>query len=132
MHAVINEIIQVFHLAAWFAGVALFVLGPFAIVFWKVCDGIGTDIVQHQRDQGESSSYMVDPRSEYRAVADILDDCLTHRSKLQHYHRVLCQRAGVEPDSIGPMVDLITEAIFDGRRQNQCVYELEMKEAQHA
>jgi len=51
----------------------------------------------------------------------ILDLCISHRSLLQFYHRMLCERVGIQPGSCCELDDLISQAVYDGRNRNECV-----------
>jgi hypothetical protein len=64
--------------------------------------------------------------AESRSTSQILDQCLSHRAQLQFYYETLCQRVGVDHQSLSPMADLISSAVFDGHNVPQCIYEVDI------
>lgn len=62
MSFMLAELVHVFHLAAWFTGLLVFICGPILLVYWfAVCDKIGSDFERYAHDQGDSSRTAMPP-----------------------------------------------------------------------
>lgn len=115
-----SEVLGAINWGLWFVGLFVVTCGPILVGYacWT------SNHMDFGETHGETGIYQPIDRSavhDFQSTGDILDQCLTHRSKLQYFHRVLCHRAGINPDSIGPMADLISEAVYDGRSQYMCI-----------
>lgn len=139
---IVGEVLSVMNLGFWFLGMLVCICGPI-LVGYMFYTSMGIDIGENRscessiydREDMPATAAML--AGEVEPVVKILDKCKGHRSKLDHYYRQLCQRVGVEPGARTPMDDLIAEAVFDGRRTRQCIFEVELasvpsKEHQHA
>jgi hypothetical protein len=140
LEVVLTDVLGAMNWGFWFFGMVCF----FGLIGLLVYTVFGEPVPIGQ-PYGESSVYDREDMpatahmlaSETLSTGDILDRCLTHRSQLQYYHRILCERSGVDPQSIGPLADLISEAIYDGRNQFMCIKRVDEsafhnKERQHA
>ncbi len=136
------ELGHVFNWMLWISGIILWIGLPAIYVLDRLSAGSSIS-VRSIDDDGyldPGPSTLTDPSN--RSNGDLLDDCITHRARLQFIHRTLCQRAGIDPNYIkdadaSRIYDLITDAVFDGRNQFTCIskidqLQMERKYRQHA
>lgn len=141
LEVVLTDVLGAMNWGFWFFGMVCF-FGLIGLLIYTV---FVSDSLEIGQPYGESSIYDREDMpatahmlaSETLSTGDILDRCLTHRAQLQYYHRMLCERSGVDPNSLGPMQDLITAAIYDGRNQFMCIKRVDEcvfhnKDRQHA
>ena len=123
---VFTEIVGTIHCILWFIGLMCVTVCPVILAYacWTAQE------IDVGENRGEGSAYVPDPDSRSTTLhprmyafstGQILDECREHRRCLKNLHKLLCDRAGVEPDSCCPMADLITEAVFDGHSQYKCI-----------
>lgn len=141
LQMIVSEVLTVLGHGIWFLGLVT-LIALIVLLIYTLCVGESIDVGENR---GESSVYDRDDMPatahalyvEQLSTGDILDKCLTHRQQLNHWYAVLCERSGVQPGSHCDMDDLIGEAVFDGRKQYNCINAVdratqERKVEQHA
>jgi hypothetical protein len=125
LFAIVGELVHVMYYVIFATGCLAWLVLPAFFIGAFIFAGSGESMI-NDGPYGPIDATELESSFADKPVAAILEQCLTHRASLKYYHRVLCERAGVEPDSLCPMADLIGEAVFDGRNQNRCIYEVDM------
>ncbi len=123
------EVLTILNYGFWFVGMItcaglVSILAYVCFSDWSILTG--EDKPVSTSEQLASTVRTTSLGAETRATSLILEQCLSHQAQLKYYHRILCERVGVEPESLSPMADLIAEAVFDGRKIPQCIYEIDL------
>jgi hypothetical protein len=119
---ILGEVLTVLNYGIWFLGLVT-IIGLIVGLLYTLLVSSSIDIGENR---GESSIYDRDSQVAvqpiaFRSTGDILDECREHRNSLKRLHAQLCSRSGIEPTQTCPLGDLITEAVFDGRQQYNCI-----------
>lgn len=129
------EVIDVLNWMLWISGIILWIGVPMLWMLNHMCDKIDqvslrlTDGDAYPTTNTFANTTAIDTNLSTKTIVELLDMTLEPSAQLNRIYYILCQRAGVTPNSLCPMADLISEAVFDGQRREQCIYELDLIDA---
>lgn len=123
LQMIIDEVLSVLHYGIWFLGLITFIAMVLALVYTiSLAMFFGSiDIGENRSESSTDDRDSLPSAFAFSSTGDILDECRHHRNSLRRLHAQLCSRSGIEPTSTCPLGDLITEAVFDGRSQFNCI-----------